>query len=285
MNGYQQRQYLTPDGLKLVADVGGAQDAPLVVLLHGGGQTRHSWSGAMNMLIAAGYDVINFDARGHGDSGWSPDGDYGLGARSGDLRVVLEGTDKPVALVGASMGGMTSFYAVGHGLVPNAQALILVDIVLRPAAAGVAKIRKFMEGHVEGFATLEEVADAVSAYNPQRPRPRDPSGLLKNLRRRDNGRYYWHWDPRMLDIMPNPDTPDWTDELLAVSDKILVPTLLIRGGQSDIVDDAGVEEMQKLVPQTQILDIAGAGHMVAGDKNDAFNAGVIEFLGRFLPVK
>lgn len=283
MQEFSQKKYLTVEGLTLVADVGGPEGAPLVVLLHGGGQTRHSWSGAMNMLVNSGYRVINFDARGHGDSDWSIDGKYDLDVRGRDLVTVLAGNDQPVALVGASMGGMTSFYAVGNGLIPDAHALILVDIVMRPAPAGVQKIQNFMQGHVNGFATLDEVADAVSAYNPTRPRPSDPSGLMKNLRQREDGRLYWHWDPRMLDIKPNPDTPDWTEQLLAASSGVTVPTMLIRGGQSDIVDDEGVAEMQKLVPQTEVFDVADAGHMVAGDKNDAFNTGVIEFLARHMP--
>lgn len=283
MQEFSQVQYVTRDGLTLRADAGGPDGAPLVILLHGGGQTRHSWSGAMRTLIDAGYRVINFDARGHGDSDWSADGDYELDARGRDLATVVGDYAGPVALVGASMGGMTSFYAVGHSIVRQVRALILVDIVLSPAAEGVGKIERFMKEHVDGFATLDEAVDAVAAYNPQRPRPRDPAGLMKNLRLRDNGRLYWHWDPRMLDIEPNPDTPDWTDQLLAVSDKVRVPTLLIRGSKSDIVDDEGVAEMCRLVPQTEVLDVAGAGHMVAGDKNDAFNSGVIDFLKRHMP--
>lgn len=283
MQANSQVQYETRDGLTLRADAGGPDGAPLVILLHGGGQTRHSWSGAMRTLVDAGYRVINFDARGHGESDWAADGDYELDARGRDLKAIVGEDACPVALVGASMGGMTSFYAVGHSIVDNVRALILVDIVLSPAAEGVGKIERFMKEHVSGFATLEEAAEAVAAYNPQRPRPGNPAGLMKNLRLRDDGRLYWHWDPRMLEIEPNPDTPDWTDQLLAVSDRVLVPTLLIRGGKSDIVDDEGVAEMCRLVPQTEVLDVAGAGHMVAGDKNDAFNSGVIDFLKRNMP--
>lgn len=276
--------FASADGVNIVGDIGGPEGAPLVVLLHGGGQTRHSWSGAMRTLIGHGYRVINFDARGHGDSDWSPEGDYSLDARARDLQTVLAGHTEPAALVGASMGGMTSFYAIGKNMVPQTRALVMVDIVLRPAAAGVIKIQEFMQGHVDGFATLDEVADAVAAYNPQRPRPSDTSGLMKNVRLHEDGRLYWHWDPRMLDIDPNPDTPDWTDQLLAISANITVPTMLIRGGKSDIVDDEGVAEMCRLVPGTEVHEVAGAGHMVAGDKNDQFNSGMISFLERHLPV-
>ena len=273
------REFWTRDGLRLVGNLGGDADAPTVVLLHGGGQTRHSWSRAMKRLIAEGYRVVNFDARGHGDSSWSDTGDYSLLARARDLQTVV-GDARPVALVGASMGGMTSFYAVGNALVPNAAALVLVDIVLRPAAAGVEKIQSFMRAHGDGFADLEEAMAAVTAYNPDRASRRDPSGLMKNLRRRDDGRLYWHWDPRMMAARPSAEPPAWSEDLLASARHVRIPTLLVRGGKSDIVDDAGVAELVELVPQTQVHCVADAGHMVAGDRNDAFNDSVVEFLRR-----
>jgi len=273
-----RRDYRAPDGLILAADVGGPPDAPAVILMHGGGQTRHSWSGTMESLIGEGYHVVNFDARGHGESGWSADGGYSLQVRAVDLATVVTSIGRPVALVGASMGGMTGFYAVGTGMLPQAKALVLVDIVLRPARAGLEKIRTFMRAHDAGFATLEEAAAAVAAYNPERKRPNDPAGLMKNLRLKDDGRLYWHWDPRILAERPEAERPNWTEELRQASRGITIPTLLVRGGQSDIVDDEGVAELIDLVPNTEIYDVAKAGHMVAGDRNDAFRDGVIAFL-------
>lgn len=277
------RRFTTSDGLTLVGDVGGREDAPAVVLLHGGGQTRHSWAGAMRRLIERGYFVVNYDARGHGDSDWSPHGDYSLDALASDLRTVLSTIPAPAALVGASMGGMTSFYTIGSTSHRIADALVMVDIALRPAAAGVAKIRQFMTGHHDGFKDLAEAADAVAAYNPSRPRPSDPSGLMKNLRQREDGRLYWHWDPRMMDTRPAPEPPASTSELERVSAGVTVPTLLVRGGQSDIVDDDSVASMRKFVPQLEVFEVHGAGHMIAGDRNDAFNEGLLGFLDRHYP--
>jgi len=283
MTTFATQQFHTGDGLTLVGDIGGPLNASAVVLLHGGGQTRHSWAVAMRHLVERGYFVINYDARGHGDSDWSPDGDYSLGALASDLRAVLSTVAGPVALVGASMGGMTSFYAIGSAGTPIADALVMVDIALRPASAGVKKIQQFMTGHHEGFSTLAEAADAVAAYNPDRPRPSSPSGLMKNLRLRENGRLYWHWDPRMMDQRPTPEPPSFTNALEHVSNRVTVPTLLVRGGHSDIVDDESVAAMRRLVPQTEVFEVPGAGHMVAGDRNDAFNEGVLAFLAHHHP--
>jgi pimeloyl-ACP methyl ester carboxylesterase len=283
-DGFARTTFVTPEGLRLVGDVGGPPDAPAVILLHGGGQTRHSWAHTMRRLVDRGYHVVTYDARGHGDSDWSPPGDYSVPALAADLLALRASLPGRAAFVGASMGGTTGFYAVGSGTPPAAEALVMVDIALRVAESGGERIHRFMRSHPNGFATLEEAVDAVVAYNPERPRPRDPSGLRKNLREREDGRLYWHWDPRLLDVTPSSEPPARSEALLRVADRVLIPTLLVRGGHSDIVDDEGVAEMLRLVPQTEVYDVPEAGHMVAGDRNDAFGAGVLAFLGRNFPI-
>lgn len=274
------RNFLTAEGLTLVGDLVGDPSRPAVILLHGGGQTRHSWDEAARLLAGAGYHVVNYDARGHGESDWSPSGDYSLKALSADLMTVLETVETPAALVGASMGGITAFHAVGSHERPIAKALVLVDIVLRPSSVGVERIHNFMRAHANGFASIEEAAEAVSRYNPDRPRPTDAGGLRKNLRVREDGRLFWHWDPRILDTEPSAEPPTFSEELVAVSGGVTLPTLLVRGGRSDMVDDAGTSEMASLVPQLDVLGVEGAGHMVAGDRNDNFVAGILGWLGR-----
>ena len=150
------------DGLSLAADVAGPRGAPTVVLGHGGGQTRHSWDKCEQQLAAAGYFAINYDLRGHGDSDWSPDGDYAIETRARDLIAVAAHGSRPVALVGASLGGITALVAASLGFEPAA--LVLVDIVPKMSPVGVAKIRGFMMGNPDGFAALEDAADAISAY-------------------------------------------------------------------------------------------------------------------------
>jgi pimeloyl-ACP methyl ester carboxylesterase len=276
------QQFAMPSGVVITGDVDGDPQAPPVILLHGGGQTRHSWARAMRELVTAGYRVLNLDARGHGDSGWSPTADYSYPAMAEDLRAVIATLPRLPALVGASMGGATSLLTVGSSQSPVAAALVLVDIVPRVDPRGAERIIQFMSAQPEGFATIEEAVDAVAAYNPHRPRPRDPSGLMKNLRWRD-GRLHWHWDPRLVKQLEGPEPPRFADPLHRAADHVRIPTLLVRGLHSDIVTEAGVDELRTHLPQLEVLDVAEAGHMVAGDKNDAFNQGVIAFLRRTLP--
>jgi pimeloyl-ACP methyl ester carboxylesterase len=248
-----------------------------VLLLHGGGQTRHSWFRTAAELADAGWDSIAIDARGHGESDWAPDGDYAIDALVGDLMAVIDQIGDSPVLVGASMGGMTSMVAQGEhpGL---ARALVLVDIVPKIEPAGVARIMAFMSGHPNGFGSLEEAAEAVRAYNPLRARPATPEGLRKNLRLRGDGRWHWHWDPAFLGAGDEPRRAISESRARNAAASIRVPTLLVRGAQSDIVSAEGAAELLELIPGSRQVDVRGTGHMVAGDDNADFTARVLEFL-------
>jgi non-heme chloroperoxidase len=140
-----------------------------------------------------------------------------------------------------------------------------------------------MIGRPEGFASLEEVADAIAAYTNHRSRPRDLASLRKNLRVGENGRYHWHWDPRFMGADGPAEIVD-RPRLFAAARRLAFPTLLVRGRESDILSDAGVQEFLAHLPNAQYVDVGGAGHMVAGDRNDAFTEAVRGFLARAVPV-
>jgi pimeloyl-ACP methyl ester carboxylesterase len=272
------------DGNRLVADEAGSPDAPPVVLFHGGGQTRHSWGTTLRVLGDDGWHALSFDLRGHGGSEWVTDGDYTLDAFAGDVRAISRALPRPPALVGASLGGLAALAAIGeHPDEPIATALVLVDVAPRTEAEGRERIGAFMLEHMaDGFASLDEVADAIQRYNPHRPRPTDLSGLRKNLRERD-GRWYWHWDPQFLSGRLGGDDETRSSlvdphRLERAAEALRVPTLLVRGRVSDLLSEEGARELLALVPHAKLVDVGGAGHMVAGDRNDLFNDAVVEFL-------
>jgi len=234
----------------------------------------------MHQLVSHGFYVLSIDARGHGDSDWSPDGNYSLESMAADLRAVIATLATRPALVGASMGGATALYAVGTSQQSIASGLVLGDIVPRLDPEGAARILRFMGANPDGFSTLEEAVAAVADYNPYRPRPPGQSGLMKNLRRGTDGRLRWHWDPKIIRRPHRLEPPELAEPLLAACGHVSIPTLLVRGRQSDVVDEAGIEEFRDHLPQLEVVTVAGAGHMVAGDRNDAFNSAVIGFLQR-----
>ncbi len=269
-------------GIRIAGDSWGDPDGPLVILQHGGGQTRHAWKGAGETLGAAGYHAVAFDARGHGDTDWAQDGIYGSDAMVQDLKLVIAalGNRRPV-LVGASMGGGTSLVAVGEDHV-DATALVLVDIAPRIEKEGTDNIDAFMGQKPDGFESLEEVAAAIATYQPHRKRPSNLDGLAKNVRLGLDGKYHWHWDPRFRVGRHDLTTRQMRFEACARNLKL--PTLLVRGGLSDLLSEDGARDFLTICPHSEYVNVTGAGHMVAGDRNDVFGTAVIEFLHRVVPV-
>jgi pimeloyl-ACP methyl ester carboxylesterase len=260
--------------VQITADLAGPPDGASVILLHGGGQTRGAWGGALAEGARRGFRMISADLRGHGESGWSPAADYSMAAHAADISAIADALPAPPFLVGASLGGMASlsYAATGRPLA----GLVMVDIAPTVNSAGTDRILAFMHSAPDGFANVEEAAEAVATYLPHRPRPKDTTGLMRNLRLRE-GRYYWHWDPRMFrQDRPTRDP----DGLREAARNLKVPTLLVRGRLSDVLSQEGVDDFLQLVPHAEFADIAGADHMVAGDRNDAFNEAVFAFLER-----
>jgi pimeloyl-ACP methyl ester carboxylesterase len=268
--------------LPIAADHWPAANRPPVILLHGGGQTRHAWGETGRALAARGYEVIAMDLRGHGDSGWAVDQDYSLDAYRDDLAAVQAHLGRPAVLIGASLGGIAALLAAGEGDPTLVSALVLVDITHRPSPEGSSKIQAFMRGGRDGFDTLDAAVDAVAAYLPHRQRPRDPRGLMKNLRER-RGRLHWHWDPQFLDHAAN-DRGRVDGRLERAAAAVTAPTLLVRGSLSDIVSLEDAEAFLKVVPHAEFVEVAGAAHMVAGDENTAFGEALLDFLTRAVPV-
>lgn len=271
------REFIAQDGVRLVADCRGDPDDPAVVLSHGGGQTRHSWGRAAEALAQQGWYSISYDHRGHGDSDWDPEGEYQLDTFASDLIAIVEALNGCPHIVGASLGGLAALVAVGEAGT-RASSIILVDVTPRLNPEGVQGIQDFMERHAEeGFASLEEAADAVAGYTG-RPRRDDFSGLKKNLRYRD-GRWYWHWDPRFL-TMHGADRVVPQARFEQALCNVDTPLMLVRGKSSDVVTEEEVRAFLELAPKAEYIDVEQARHMVAGDRNDAFAAAVLDFLNR-----
>ena len=259
-------------------DAASTAQHPTILMLHGGGQNRHSWKNTGQVLADHGFHVVALDARGHGDSDRAPGGEYTVEALTKDVLNVLDQIGRPVALIGASMGGLTSILVAKLAGPQRVTQLVLVDVVPRVDQKGASRIHDFMVSHVHGFETLEQAADAISAYLPHRKRPKNLEGLKKNLRHRD-GRWFWHWDPAFL--QPTNDDPFVrVEQLEQAAVELTIPILLIRGKLSDVVSPEGVQEFLAKVPAAEFVELSDAGHTAAGDDNDAFSEAVVSFVTR-----
>ena len=283
-------RFVGAQGNTLVGDVFGDR-GPVVLLLHGGGQTRHAWHRTARVIAGAGMTAYAVDQRGHGDSDWIENGAYGFRDYAADAqgladRLAERHGVRP-AVAGASLGGVAALMAEGEasrsGRPALFSALVLVDITPRVDYAGIAKVQGFMRAHArEGFGSVAEAAEAVAAYLPHRPRPRSHEGLRKNLRLHSDGRWRWHWDPRFLDSRrPDQTYREAREALLADAAKSLkMPVLLVRGTASELVQEDHAKDFLALVPHASYADVAGARHMVAGDQNDQFSSAILEFLNK-----
>jgi pimeloyl-ACP methyl ester carboxylesterase len=272
-------KFKVESGLEIATSSWGSENDPLVILMHGGGQTRHAWGATGEKLGTSGFHVLSMDLRGHGDSDWHSDGDYSIESYKSDLVSILNQLDKPASLVGASLGGMVAMsLASDFKNKKLTTALVMVDIGLYPNEAGANQVVNFMKSGGKGFATLDEVSKAISGYLPHRKRPRDNRGLEKNLRLKEDGRYYWHWDPRFLEGRGTEREEGQKELNIKNSQNIDVPTLLIRGALSNVVTQEDVDDFLFAIPHAEFEEIDKAAHMVAGDRNDIFAASAIKFL-------
>jgi pimeloyl-ACP methyl ester carboxylesterase len=271
-------------GIRLAADTFGDPDAPVVLMLHGGGQTRHAWQATATSLADAGWRAITVDLRGHGDSTHPQPPAYALDDFVADVRALIAALGDAPIVIGASLGGIAGLLAITESPAAPASGLVLVDVAHRFQPRGGGRIVRFMYEYPDGFASLSDAADAIAAYLPHRARPRDTQGLRHNLRRK-NGRWRWHWDPEILTQARHmiEDQTELSDRLTEAVARLRQPCLLVRGAESDVLTAGIAQEFLELAATATLTEVPRAAHMVAGDNNDAFTAAIRAWLHTSAP--
>ncbi len=277
-------------GNTLVGDVYGEEGPPVLLLHGGGGQTRHAWKKNGDLIARMGRVAYAVDQRGHGDSEWVADGAYQYTDFAADARV-LGDTWPSAAACGRRWsaprsGGWRRCSATASRANRQARCSTfrpwcwstsrrgsMSKACRRSRASCGAQLR-------EGFGSIAEAADAVAAYLPHRPRPRSHEGLKKNLRLHPDGRWRWHWDPRFLEgnRRIGAGSEEVERALVSAAKRVTIPALLVRGASSELVQEEHARDFLKLVPHASYIDVSGARHMVAGDRNDQFANAIERFL-------
>lgn len=281
------RMLRMPDAVGIALQSHPTGDRQSVLFAHGFGQNRQAWSQTSERLSGRGHPTCIFDARGHGDSERNPaDLPYRGEQFVADTVAIATALRTPPAtaapvLVGASMGGLIGLIAAAA----NPQlftALVLVDITPRWESAGLQRILGFMAAYPHGFASLDDAGAAIAQHLPHRRARKSSTQLSSLLRRDEDQRWRWHWDPRLLEefardsVQHQQAATDAARQLHARTPQL--PVLLISGGRSDLVSAHTVQEFLELVPHARHVHLPDATHMVVGDDNDAFTAAIIEFL-------
>lgn len=264
------------DGIAIAGEAHGPPGAPVVIFMHGGGQSRSAWRGAARAAARAGYLAVSIDLRGHGDSEWAPDGDYHYSAYVRDVGALLAGLGGRVALVGASLGGRVALLAAAD-FPDRIAAVALADTAPRINEAARAEMQLFFAAAQSGFANVEEAAAALQSLSGTRT-----SGSAEKLRahlREQDGRLHWRWDPRFAEdrFLRSPDEIRVLEESAR---RIATPMLIMRAERSHVVAPEHLEGFRRLVPHAEIREAPGIGHMLTGDANDAYAPLIIDFLNR-----
>lgn len=269
------------DGNRIVYDRFGESAGDPILLIHGGGQTRHSWRRVADGLVAAGHAVIAPDLRGHGDSDRAPDGVYRYERLVADLAAVIAQEGGQATIVGASLGGKIGLAAASALGPPRVCRLVLIDAVPRSSEGGIRRVAAVLHA-TDGFASPQEAAETIARSRGETVGPDAGARMARNLRQRGGGRWYWHYDPRFFDPAQELGVVPALDYLEGSARRVQVPTLLVRGELSDVVDAAGAEALAALIPHMDRAIIADAGHLIATERPDALLARLLPFLARTL---
>jgi len=156
----------------------------------------------------------------------------------------------------------------------------MVDTVPHTNAAGVAEVTQILHPPADGFASPDAAAAELARIRGQEPEPGAGERLRRNMRVDEAGRWHWHWDPAWMDREQGIGMAAATDFLDEMAGQLNMPVLLTRGELSQVVGEEGLAAFRALAPQVEVETIAGAGHMIVGDRNDAFADAALGFLDR-----
>jgi esterase len=253
----------------------GAVDAPPIVLLHGGGQSAHTWD-ACCLLLARRYRCLALDQRGHGDSDWSADGAYGFDDHARDVAGFIDALQiKAPLLAGMSMGGINATaYATGHAA--TLRALIAVDVGPDVRFEAVERLMRGL-GAYRFFANPEDAAVRLSALGARRPRALLQATLAQNLRQQSDRRWTWKYDPRTLSERTATEILAPRQALWARLAAITCPTLVIRGAESEIFAPADAERFTRALARGSCVTVPAARHSVQTDNPKGLVAAIEAF--------
>lgn len=242
----------------------GSRGRPPVIMWHGLARTGRDFDDLAEAL-ADRYHIICPDTLGRGFSQWSPDPDneYCLAfyARIARELVDLLGFDS-VRWVGTSMGGATGTVAAATTLQGRVSHLVLNDNGPALADAAIERIKAYA-GNPPQFATMREFEQFLrTVYKPygwqsdaQWRRMAETSA-----RRMPDGKITPHYDPAMVrQFFVHPD--DYA--LWDFYDMLTMPTLVMRGIDSDLLLQETAEEMTRRGPCAELAVIPGCGHAPA----------------------
>jgi pimeloyl-ACP methyl ester carboxylesterase len=267
------------NGLHLSVREWGAAGAPAIVLLHG----LRGYSGTWRKLateLRGRTRLIALDQRGRGDSAWDPERNYYTDAYLADLEVLVDMLELDrFVLIGHSMGGTTAYvYAARH---PDRVAGLIVEDIAPGSSMtgeGARRIVAEMAALPRDFGDWAEARAYWRARRPNLDEAAIEERLAESLREGPDGRIAWRYDAAGIGATRVDPDPVRMVDLWPVVDCLAVPTLVIRGSNSDFCPAETVARMTERNPHIREIAVAGASHYVHDDAPAVFNALVRAFV-------
>jgi pimeloyl-ACP methyl ester carboxylesterase len=245
-----------------------------LVLLHGFTGHARSWD-AFAEAMSDRYRVLALDQRGHGETAWAPADRYGIDDMAEDLTAFVAALDlEHFTLLGLSMGGMVAMHYAGQRP-PELAALVIVDIGPEIEAAGSGRIQEGLKVS-DTFADRDEAFAAARAANVRPPQAHHRHRVDHSLMRTENGAWTYRYD-RVLRLPSALRLRDREAGWRACAN-INVPTLLIRGDDSDILSAGVAQRMIETIADARLSLVEDSGHAIPLDAPDGFLAAARQFL-------
>jgi pimeloyl-ACP methyl ester carboxylesterase len=248
------------DGLSLHYLEWGDSEAPPVVCVHGYTGSADAF-GALARHLRGRFRILAFDVRGHGESGWSPDGAYQYADQAGDLAGFADRLElEKFVLIGTSMGGIIAMtYAIRH--MQRLNGLVLNDIG-PDVEAGTTRITQMVGSRPRDFTSLE----AAIAYRAQmspilagRSAADQRELALGVLRQSPDGLWGWKMDPAYIQQRLEHGAPARPSLWPALA-SLPCPALVVWGTTSDILSEAQARRMVDTLPHGELVPVPGIGH-------------------------
>jgi len=278
-------RFFVSQGLRLHYADWGNEDAPPIILVHGGRDHCRSWDGLARALQPHCH-VLAPDLRGHGDSDWTKGGSYSLTEYVYDLsRLVRHIAARQVTIIGHSMGGMVGLIYAGT-FPEQVSALVVLDgVTVLPNAKSepaheriahyVGQLEKLDDREPRRYSTIEEAAAQMRAHNKRLPPELALHLATFGVRRNADETYSWKFDPYQRARAPHRLSPDDHVSLWA---RITCPVLLLHAAES-FLQSSQTAGLAKYFQNAHSETIAGAGHWLHHDKPDQVVRSISTFLG------
>ena len=278
-------RFFQSQGLRLHYADWGNDQAPALILVHGGRDHCRSWD-AVARALQPYFHILAPDLRGHGDSEWAKGSSYSLSDYIYDLTCLVRHAGlQDVVLIGHSMGGMVALMYAGTYPERVSRLAVLDGVTVlpdRPSTPIHERIAKWVEQLDEvsartprSFATIAEAAKRMIAHNKRLTFDQAHHLASYAVKQTADGAFVWKYDDFQQVRAPYRLSPD---DHVALWSRIACPTLLLRGNES-FMSDPEAAGVLAYFSQARMVTIAGAGHWLQHDKPDEVIAALRPFLG------